>query len=149
MDHEFSTSALGADQAGWDWFSLQLDNDHELMVFQLRRADGSADAFSSGTLIAPDGTTRTLGPGDFTLRATGQWRSPRTGATYPSGWMLTVPAAGLQLAINPLLADQEMNVSYTYWEGAVDAEGTMAGKPVSGSGYVELTGYAGSLQGQF
>jgi predicted secreted hydrolase len=149
MDHEFSTSALGKDQAGWDWFSLQLDNDHELMVFQLRRADGSVDAFSSGTLIAPDGTTQTLGPGDFALQPTGQWRSPRTGATYPSGWALTVPAADLQLTISPLLADQEMDVSYAYWEGAIDAEGTMEGKPVSGSGYVELTGYAGSMQGQF
>jgi predicted secreted hydrolase len=149
MDHEFSTSALGADQAGWDWFSLQLDNDHELMVFQLRRADGSVDRFSSGTLIAPDGTTRTLGPGDFALQPTGQWRSPRTGATYPSGWVLTAPAADLRLTITPLLADQEMNVSYAYWEGAVKTDGAMEGKPVSGSGYVELTGYAGSMQGQF
>jgi predicted secreted hydrolase len=149
MDHEFSTSALGADQTGWDWLSLQLDNDYELMVFRLRRADGSVDQFSSGTLIAPDGTTRTLGPGDFTLQPTGQWRSPRTGATYPSGWALTVPAADLRLAITPLLADQEMDVSYTYWEGAVRIDGTKAGQPVSGNGYVELTGYAGSMQGQF
>jgi len=149
MDHEFSTSALGKDQAGWDWFSLQLDDGSELMVFQLRRADGSVDHFSSGTLIAPDGSTRTLGPGDFTLQPTGQWRSPRTGATYPSGWVLTVPAADLRLTITPLLADQEMNVSYAYWEGAVKADGASGGKPLSGNGYVELTGYAGSMQGQF
>jgi len=149
MDHEFSTSALGAEQAGWDWFSLQLDDDSELMVFQLRRADGSIDDFSSGTVIAPDGATRTLGSNDFTLQPTGQWRSPRTGATYPSSWVLTVPSADLELAIEPLLADQEMNVSYDYWEGAVKAEGTAADKPVAGNGYVELTGYAGSMQGQF
>jgi predicted secreted hydrolase len=149
MDHEFSTSALGADQAGWDWFSLQLDNDHELMVFRLRRADGGLDPFSSGTLIAPDGATRTLEPHDFTLQPTGRWRSPRTGGSYPSGWVLTVPAADLRLAISPHLADQEMAVSYTYWEGAVRADGTMDGRPVSANGYVELTGYAGSMQGQF
>jgi predicted secreted hydrolase len=149
MDHEFSTSALGADQAGWDWFSLQLDDASELMVFQLRRSDGSIADFSSGTGIAPDGATRTLGPDDFTLEPTGRWRSPRTGATYPAGWVLTVPSADLRLTITPLLADQEMNVSYTYWEGAVEVDGTAAGKPVSGSGYVELTGYAGSMQGQF
>jgi predicted secreted hydrolase len=149
MDHEFSTSALGKDQTGWDWFSLQLDDDSELMVFQLRRADGAVDPFSSGTLIAPDGTTQTLGPGDFILETTGQWRSPRTGATYPSGWALTVPAADLRLTITPLLADQEMNVSYAYWEGAVKADGAVGGKPVSGNGYVELTGYARSMQGQF
>jgi predicted secreted hydrolase len=149
MDHEFSTSALGKDQTGWDWFSLQLDDDSELMVFQLRRADGSTDSFSSGTLIAPDGATRTLGSNDFTLQPTGGWRSPRTGATYPSGWALTVPTADLRLTITPLLADQEMNVSYAYWEGAVKADGAVGGKPVSGNGYVELTGYAGSMQGQF
>jgi predicted secreted hydrolase len=149
MDHEFSTNALGAEQAGWDWFSLQLDNDYELMVFQLRRVDGSLDPFSSGTLIAPDGTTQTLGPGDFTLQPTGEWRSLRTGATYPSGWVLTIPGADLRLAITPLVADQEMEVSYAYWEGAVEADGAMAGNAVSGSGYVELTGYAGSMQGQF
>jgi predicted secreted hydrolase len=149
MDHEFSTRALGADQVGWDWFSVQLDNDYELMVFQLRQADGSTDGFSSSTLIAPDGSTQTLRPRNFTLQPTGQWRSPRTGATYPSGWVLTVPAADLRLKISPLLADQEMNVSYAYWEGAVKAEGTLGGKPVSGSGYAELTGYAGSMAGQF
>jgi predicted secreted hydrolase len=149
MDHEFSTSALGADQAGWDWFSLQLDDNSELMVFQLRRADGSPDGFSSGTLIASDGATQALGPGDFTLEPTGRWRSPRTGATYPAGWVLTVPAADLRLAVTPFLADQEMNVSYAYWEGAVEVGGTKSGKPVSGSGYVELTGYAGSMAGQF
>jgi predicted secreted hydrolase len=149
MDHEFSTSAMSADLAGWDWFSVQLDNDYDLMLYQLRRTDGSIDGFSSGTLIAPDGSTRTLGPGDFTLQPTGRWRSPHTGATYPSGWVLTVPSAGLHLTITPLLADQEMNLTYTYWEGASEAAGTMAGAQVSGSGYVELTGYAGSMGGQF
>jgi len=149
MDHEYSTSALGRDQVGWDWFSIQLDNDRELMVFQLRRADGSVDGFSSGTLVAADGTARSLGAGDFSLQPTGRWRSPRTGAEYPSGWRLDIPSAELKLTITPRLADQEMNVSYTYWEGAVSVGGTMGAQTVSGNGYVELTGYAGSMQGQF
>ncbi len=149
MDQEWSTSALGADQVGWDWFSIQLDDDTELMAFQLRRADGSVDAFSSGTLIAADGSTRTLGPDAFTITSTATWRSPRTGGVYPAGWVLTVPAADLRLEITPWLADQEMQVSYTYWEGAVRVTGTSAGRPVTGNGYVELTGYAGSMQGEF
>lgn len=149
MDQEWSTSALGAEQVGWDWFSIQLDDGTELMVFQLRRADGSVDAFSSGTLIAADGSTRQLGPGDFTIAPTGQWRSPRTGGVYPAGWIVAVPTADLRLEIGPWLADQEMQVSYTYWEGAVRVTGASAGKTVAGNGYVELTGYAGSLQGQF
>ncbi len=149
MDQEWSTSALGPEQVGWDWFSIQLDDETELMAFQLRRADGSVDAFSSGTLIAADGTTRQLGPGDFTLTPTATWRSPRTGGDYPAAWVLAVPAADLRLEITPWLADQEMQVSYTYWEGAVRVTGTSAGQPVVGNGYVELTGYAGSMQGQF
>ena len=149
MDHEWSTSALGAEQAGWDWFSIQLDDDTDLMLFQLRRADGTVDAFSSGTLIAADGSTRTLGPGDFSLQSTGQWRSPRTGGEYPAGWRVTVPSADLRLTIIPWLADQEMDVSQKYWEGAVKTEGTRNGQRVAGNGYVELTGYAGSMQGQF
>ncbi len=149
MDHEWSTSALGAEQAGWDWFSLQLDDQTELMAFRLRRADGSVDAFSSGTLIAADGSTRRLGPDDFTITPTGRWRSPTTAAVYPAGWTLTVPSAGLRLEISPWLADQEMNVSYAYWEGAVRVMGTSGGQAVQGNGYVELTGYAGSMQGQF
>ena len=149
LDHEYSTSALGPAQTGWDWFSIQLDDDTELMLFQLRRADGSADGFTSGTFIAADGSTIPLGPNDFTLEVTGHWRSPRSGGEYPAGWRLAVPKAGLDLTITPRLADQEMQVSYVYWEGAVAAEGTAGGAPVAGSGYVELTGYAGTMEGQF
>ena len=149
MDHEWSTSALGAEQTGWDWFSIQLDDNTELMLFRLRRADGSADGFSSGTLIAADGSTRTLGPGDFSIEVTDRWRSPRTGAAYPAGWTLSVPSADLRLSITPWLADQEMDLSYAYWEGAAKVDGTRNGQPVAGNGYVELTGYAGSMQGQF
>jgi predicted secreted hydrolase len=149
MDHEYSTSALGPEQTGWDWFSIQLDNDTELMVFQLRRADGSIDQFSSGTFVAASGSTTRLGPGDFSLEVTDTWRSPRSGGEYPSGWRLRVPSAQLDLAITPHLADQEMQVSYVYWEGAVRVQGTAEGNPVMGNGYVELTGYAGTMQGQF
>jgi predicted secreted hydrolase len=149
MDHEFSTSALGPDQVGWDWFALQLDDDSELMVFQIRKADGSVDPFSSGTLVAPDGSTRHLSHKDFEIGVGATWRSPRSGATYPARWMVEVPTADLTLQIEPYLADQELNVSYTYWEGAVRISGEQAGSAISGSGYVEMTGYASSMQGQF
>ena len=149
MDHEWSTSGLAADQVGWDWFSIQLDDGSELMVFQLRKEDGSIDPFSSGTFIAPDGNTRHLNRGDFQIRVEDTWRSPHTGATYPARWTITVPAVDLMLKIRPHLADQELNVSYAYWEGAVGVEGEGAGRPIRGSGYIEMTGYAGSMQGQF
>lgn len=149
MDHEFSTSALAADQVGWDWFSLQLDDGSELMMFQIRKTDGSIDPFSSGTFVASDGSARYLRRSDFEITVGNTWRSPHSGATYPARWRVTVPAADLTLEIEPYLADQELNVSYAYWEGAVRIGGERAGATVSGSGYIEMTGYAGSMQGQF
>ncbi|MGD9317020.1 MAG: lipocalin-like domain-containing protein, partial [Anaerolineae bacterium] len=86
MDHEWSTSGLAADQVGWDWFSIQLDNGSELMVFQLRKEDGSIDPFSSGTFIAPDGSTRHLSRDEFEIDVEDTWRSPHSGATYPARW---------------------------------------------------------------
>ncbi len=149
MDHEWSTSALAADQVGWDWFSIQMDDGSELMAFQLRKEDGSIDPFSSGTFVAQDGSTRHLGRDEFEIRVEDTWRSPHTGATYPARWTVVVPAEDLVLEIEPYLADQELTLSYTYWEGAVGVEGERKGQAISGDGYVEMTGYAGSMQGQF
>ncbi|MCZ7544800.1 MAG: carotenoid 1,2-hydratase [Anaerolineae bacterium] len=149
MDHEFSTSALAPNQVGWDWFALQLDDGTELKVFHLRNADGGVDPFSSGSFVAADGAVTRLRRDDFSIDAEATWDSPHSGAVYPARWTVTAPALGLTLRVEPLLADQELNVSYTYWEGAVRVEGERAGQPVRGQGYVELTGYAASMQGQF
>ena len=149
MDHEFSTSALSAGQVGWDWFSLQLDDGSELMLFQIRRQDGSVDPYSSGTLIAAGGDPLTLGQDDFEVEVLDRWRSPDTGAEYPARWRIVVPTADLTLSLEPYLADQELELSYAYWEGAVRIEGERAGQAVGGDGYVELTGYAASMAQQF
>lgn len=149
MDHEYSTSALAPDQVGWDWFSLQLDDESELMVFQIRKQDGSVDPFSSGTFIAADGQTTPLSGDDFEIVVGDTWHSPHSGATYPARWTVNIPAADLAVEITPYLADQELNVSYAYWEGAVRVSGERSGRSVSGNGYVELTGYAASMQDQF
>jgi predicted secreted hydrolase len=149
MDHEFSTSALDAGQVGWDWFGLQLDDGSELMVFHLRRADGSVDPFSGGTFVAPDGSARVLAEQDFSIEAGGTWRSARSGAEYPARWTVRVPEEELVLQVEPYLADQELQGSVVYWEGAVRVHGERAGVRVQGAGYVELTGYAGSMEGRF
>jgi predicted secreted hydrolase len=149
LDHEFSTSALSSGQIGWDWFSIQLQDGTDLMVFQIRRDDGSIDPFSSGTLVAPGRETLTLPVDAFDIRVEDTWRSPRSSAEYPARWRLRVPAQNLELEIAPFIADQEMDLSYAYWEGAVRVNGTMNGVSVSGSGYVEMTGYAQSFEGEF
>jgi predicted secreted hydrolase/threonine/homoserine/homoserine lactone efflux protein len=155
MDHEFSTSALSAGQVGWDWFSIQLEDGSELMVFQIRRQDGavgynsSIDPYSSGTWIAPDGSTLHLEKSDFEIQVKDTWKSPTSGAVYPSRWTLRVPELALELELRPLIPDQELDLTYQYWEGAVDITGLQAGNRVSGVGYVELTGYGRSMAGDF
>ncbi len=147
MDHEWSTSALAPSQVGWDWFSLQLEDGRELMAFQLRERGGGIAPESSGSLVDRDGAVTPLGREDFAIVPTGRWTSPRSGGEYPSGWRLTVPAAGLDLAVAPLVRDQELDVGFKYWEGAVRVSGTRDGAPVAGHGYVELTGYAAGTAG--
>lgn len=142
LDREWSTSALADDQLGWDWFSLQFDDGRELMYYQLRLEDGRADPLSSGVLVAPDGSTTRLAAADLRIEALDHWQSPHSGGRYPARWRLRVPDQELELEIVPLLADQELQTSVRYWEGAVSLQGTSRGKTVRGHGYVELTGYA-------
>lgn len=149
MDHEFSSSALGQDQIGWDWFSLQLDNDTEIMLFTLRNEDGSIDRFSTATIILPNGQTQLFNFKEFEVVVHNQWTSPTTGAVYPAGWTIKIPSIDLTLNVRPLIPNQELVVSYVYWEGAVFSEGNIGDVPVSGYGYVELTGYGQSMRGRF
>ena len=141
MDREWSTSALGKDLAGWDWFALQLDDGRDVMFYQLRRADGGHDPFSAGTLVEADGTARQLGPDDLRIEVLATWRSPRSGVTYPARWRLSMASRGLELELTPRVADQELIVGTRYWEGAVIAQGTEGSRRLAGQGYVELVGY--------
>ena len=140
-DHEWSTSALGDEQVGWDWFALQLSNGQDLMFYQLRRRDGTPSPFTNGVLVFPDGATTPLAPADVTLDVLDTWTSPRSDAAYPARWRFRLPSENLDLQITPHMPDQELDVSVRYWEGAVRIEGTVDGETVSGHGYVEMTGY--------
>lgn len=147
MDHEFSSDRLRDTHAGWDWFSIQLSDGRDLMLYRLRRKDGGLEPLSSGTLVEPDGRWQRVRYSDFDTGPTGAWQSTRTGGRYPSGWVVRVPRAGLELKLEPSVLDQELWVKsmggLAYWEGSVRVTGTSAGQPVTGEGYVELTGYAG------
>ena len=140
LDREWSTSALGAELAGWDWFALQLDDGRELMFYRLRRRDGASDPLSRGSLVAADGSSSDLAPGDIALTPLSTWQSPG-GATYPAAWRLRIPGAALDLELTPRVADQELAVTVRYWEGAVAVTGTSGGRSIGGHGFVEMTGY--------
>lgn len=151
MDHEFGTSFLEPAQQGWDWFSLQLADGSDLMVFQLRRADGSVDPQSSGTLVRPGRPARRLTARDFSLTPGRRWTSEATGGRYPVAWAIRVPAEGLDLRVRPAVEAQELvgpRSGVSYWEGAIAVEGTRGGAPLSGRGYLEMTGYSGRAMGE-
>lgn len=154
MDHEWGSNQLTADQIGWDWFSLQLDDGRELMLYLMRRRDGRVDPVSSGTLVAPEGSARHLRLPEFQVTAIGTWKSPRTGGRYPARWRIAVPAAKLDVTLEPVMADQELvttgGAGIVYWEGAVRVSGG-SGPSASarGMGYVELTGYAPGASPRF
>ncbi len=146
FDHEWGSGSIGRETQGWDWFGIHLDDGRDLMMYRLRGNGGNASRFSSGTLVDRDGRALSLSSEDFSIEETARWKSPQSGATYPSRWTLRVPRAGLVLDVVPLLADQELvterSTKVTYWEGACDVK-TLAGAP-AGRAYVELTGYAGA-----
>jgi predicted secreted hydrolase len=149
MDHEYSSNQLNDELSGWDWFSLKLDNQTELMLYQLRLKTGGADSFSSGTLVSADGMTRHLKQNEFIVKPLTQWKSKRSGITYPLGWELELPGLGIKLNLSPDLYDQELynlrSIFASYWEGSISVEGTISGDLVKGKGYVELVGYGKPL----
>jgi predicted secreted hydrolase len=185
MDHEFGSNQLSEDQAGWDWFGLQLDSGIELMLYQIRRNDGRLEtstcgdpcgapsghppmpphpspspakpndvlSFSSGTVVLENGESKHLGLSDFQIKAKGVWKSAQSGGSYPSHWEISIPNQAMTLTLTPTVSDQELittrSTGVTYWEGSVIIQGTYKERPITGKGYVELTGYAQSLRKKF
>ena len=145
MDHEFGSGDLADDLVGWDWFSLQLDNAHEIMAYGLRRADGAFDPASSGTLVLPNGSSKGLTLQDLRISVNRYWSSPMSGARYPSQWTFSLPGEGIVLNLIPRMSNQELvttrSTGVIYWEGAIDVTGQWKGQDIHGQGYVELTGY--------
>jgi predicted secreted hydrolase len=146
MDHEFSTAPLQPGITGWDWFSLQLSDRTEIMIFLLRHGDGTLNPASGGTIVTPSGRTQTLLRDDVRIKPLSHWTSPHSGARYPVEWQVNVIPLDLELMVRANLDDQEMrtpnSTNVVYWEGSVQAEGTRNEKVIDGVGYMELTGYA-------
>lgn len=145
MDREFGTWTATENQKGWDWFSLQFENNSELMVYYIRDGAGRPSKFSSGSFVDHDGGRTHLAREDFEVEPTGYWRSPQTGAIYPSGWRLRVARLSIDVRVTPVIKDQELDTRGTtmivYWEGACDVEGRMRDAETRGRAYVELVGY--------
>jgi predicted secreted hydrolase len=147
FDHQWG-DFIAVGGGGWNWFAINLDDGSDLMLSLVRSADGTYPLVY-GTLVLPDGTSRPVARAEITVDVLGRWISARTGATYPSGWRVRVSGAGLDLTVVPTLRDQELDTRATtgvvYWEGSETVTGTRSGRPITGKGYVELTGYASGL----
>ncbi len=145
MDHEFGSYRLSPEQCGWDWYSIQLDDNRELMLYTIRRVDGTVEPVSSGTIIDTRGHAKHLTLEQFEITSLGTWHSEKSGGNYPMRWYVIVPGEKLEITLTPSVQEQELNTAaptgITYWEGTVNIEGTSHGKAVSGQGYVEMTGY--------
>lgn len=145
MDQEFSSSKLSRETLGWDWFAIQLDNNEELMLYQLRNADGSVSPYSSGTLINSAGEATALRHDEFTIEVLERWRSNNTTIEYPAKWRIQIPNRSIDLIVTPTVNDQELvtaeSTGVTYWEGRTTVEGVVGNTPQRGSAYVELVGY--------
>jgi predicted secreted hydrolase len=144
LDHEWSSEYMAEGAVGWDWTGINLDDGGALMAFRMRSRDGRT-VWTGGARRDASGATETL-RGDAVRFVPGRrWTSPRTSITYPVEF--TVRAGGVDYSLMPLMDDQELDSSATtgtvYWEGAVRV--SRDGRPV-GRGYLELTGYGGSLK---
>lgn len=152
MDHEFGSNQLTGDQVGWDWFSIQLDDKSEIMLYVMRLRDKTYDPQSSGTVIAASGKTTHLSLNEYTIDRSQIWTSPHTGGKYPQSFIVKIPSQKLELKIDAALADQELvddkKSGVSYWEGACQVTGVKADRPIKGRAYVELTGYAKAFDRQ-
>lgn len=141
FDHEWSTSALGKNVKGWDWFALHITQGAmagvDLMVCHVRQADGKPNGFGFGSISFPNGSYEILGEDDFSIIANAHWTSPESGKRYPARWTVRVPNHNLDFKIKPMIPDQEHPHEFSYYEGAV----RVTGETSAGYGYVEMTGY--------
>lgn len=142
MDHEYGTSSLSGEIRGWNWFAVQLENGMAFMFGEFHDGLGNPLSVYAGTLVYADGRQATLTDADFEVETLRQWISPVTGLTYPAAWRVHFPQHGIELTIEPIVADQEMDVSFVYYEGATQVSAQVEGETVNGVGYVELTGYS-------
>ncbi|HBH86743.1 MAG TPA: carotenoid 1,2-hydratase [Syntrophaceae bacterium] len=151
FDQEFGSHQLSAEQVGWDWFSLHLSDGRDLMIYMLRRKDGTVEPSSSGTLVEKNGRARHLKLQDIDIKPLAHWKSPASGGLYPSRWQIRIPPADISLVFSTTITNQELDTAGStgviYYEGTVSGKGTSSHKPLTSEGYVEMTGYAGSIGG--
>src|SRR5579885_2488774 len=145
MDHQWG-NFLPFGEGGWDWFSVQLSNNTEIMLYFVRDAEGKIVS-TYIEYIDSRGQSVSMPGNAVHVAVQGRWISPATGISYPSGWRLEFNDTHLQmtLLLTPQLKNQELmtynSTGNVYWEGAVTIQEQSNRGAIAGEGYVELTGY--------
>ncbi len=140
MDHEWFSSVLDEGQSGWDWFSLQFDDQREMMLFQVRNHDPAVEPFKYGVMIDQRGQSELIPPDQITLIPVRVWKSNLNHSEYPVHWKIEIPSHDIQLDVESLIDAQERDDSFRYWEGAIRVRGMESNRPITGLGYLEMTG---------
>lgn len=151
MDHEFGSSWLDSEDEGWDWMAIQLDNEIDLMIYRIRRKDGSSNPYAIGSLVEKDGTLIELPFSEYTMTTVRYWKSDESKAEYPVEWEVEIPKYNAVLNVSARFDNQEMNLggddaASTYWEGAIGINGTWQGQETTGKGYLEMVGYSQAME---
>lgn len=139
LDREWGTSSLDRQQVGWDWFSLQLISGEDLMYYQLRDKSGQSHANSQGIWVKLNGETQRIHASDIKLKPLDWWLSEE-GERYPIRWHMQYLPEQKNWIIAARVKNQAMNLTFSYWEGAVAIYDYDSGTQL-GTGYLEMTGY--------
>jgi predicted secreted hydrolase/uncharacterized membrane protein len=129
---------------GWQWFAIELDDNRQIMVYDILGKSNEVEQTASVTDAS--GKTRVIPRQDFTVKILGKWKSPHTKCVYPSGWEVTIE--GETFTVMPQVLDQELRVKHGFWAGPEYWEGTnTVTGPVNGRAYVELNGFCRGPEG--
>jgi len=138
MDHQwiFAPKLTGFDDK-WLWFSIQLDNNTEMICFEYD--DGKIKRYFAD-ISNPDDTQEHTR--DVMFKPIEKaWNSPKTGERYHLAWKIVIPSKNIDLTVEPLIKNQEMCFgTLNYWEGPLKVRGNFKGESVEGKGFLESVG---------
>jgi predicted secreted hydrolase len=132
FDREWGSQMLAADQQGWDWFSLRLDDNTALMVYQIRSIDKD---YLYGSIMRRDGSIITLSSEDISLVNMDEDHEEK-GSAYPEKFAIEIARENINVEVNVINNNQIMRFGIEYFEGMVQFKGSH-----SGQGFLEMTGY--------
>ncbi|MFA6990386.1 MAG: lipocalin-like domain-containing protein [Candidatus Gastranaerophilaceae bacterium] len=137
MDHQWTNTVSGHNDR-WNWFSIQLDNNIELMCVEYISGEKSE---SFADIFYKDEKHEVIKK--LKLNSLKIWKSKETNQEYPIEWEIEIPEKDIRFKVKALINDQEMKAGLArYWEGPTEISGIFKGKQVKGLGFMEIVNHA-------